>query len=320
MRSGYARFVVRRSGQALLVVLLTYMLTFFIVSVLPGDPITNMLANPEMNFTEDEAAELIAYYGLDQPILIQLIGSLSRFVQGDLGVSLSTQLPINQTLAQAVPHTLALAATALAVAVLLAFLIAFGVHWLPARASRALRAFPTLFLSVPNFLIGLLLIQVFAFQLGAFRITDPNGAVATLFAAIALGIPVSAQIAQVFIASIDEVKSQSYIDVAKARGLTPLHVFFRHLFKPSSLPVVTVAALAAGELLGGSIITEAVFGRDGIGSVIQRAVMSQDLPVVQATVALSAVIFVVINLVTDLSYPALDPRLAEKVDKEGVLA
>lgn len=318
--SGYWLFALRRTGQAVIVVLLTYVLTFFVVSVLPGDPISNMLANPELNFTEEEQANLIAYYGLDQPIIVQLMDSLFRFVQGDLGVSLATQLPISQTLAQAVPHTLMLAGAALLTAIVLAFLIAFGVHWLPDRASRALRAFPTLFLSVPNFLIGLVIIQVFAFQLGLFRIIDPNGPVATICAAVALGIPVSGQIAQVFIASLDEVKRQSYIEVARARGLAPVQVFFHHLFKPSSLPVVTVAALAAGELLGGSIITEVVFGRDGVGSVIQRAVASQDLPVVQAVVALSAVIFVVINLVTDLTYPLLDPRLAEKIEKEGVLA
>lgn len=318
--SGYRLFALRRSGQAVLVIFLTYILTFFIVSVLPGDPISNMLANPEANFTETEQQELIAYYGLDQPILVQLAQSLGRFVQGDLGVSLTTQLPINQTLAQVVPHTLALAGSALLVAVVLAFGIAFGTHYLPRPAARVLRSFPTLFLSVPNFLIGLILIQFFAFQLGLFRITEPNGPGATFFAAVALGIPVSAQIAQVFIASLDQIKEQSYIEVARARGLSPAQIFFKHLFKPSSLPVVTVAALATGELLGGSLITEAVFGREGIGSVIQRAVMNQDLPVVQATVALSAVIFVIINLVTDLVYPLLDPRLAEKLEKEGVLA
>jgi peptide/nickel transport system permease protein len=130
-----------------------------------------------------------------------------------------------------------------------------------------------------------------------------------LFAAVALGIPVSAQIAEVLIANLDHEAEQEYAAVARGRGLGQMRLFAKHLLKPASLPVVTVIALTVGELLGGSLITETVFGRTGIGSLVQRSVSTQDLPVLQAIVSLGAVVFVVVNLIADLVYPLLDPRV-----------
>ncbi|MGO2751998.1 MAG: ABC transporter permease [Pseudoclavibacter sp.] len=314
MRQNYTRFALKRTGQAIIVVLLAYVFTFFVISVLPGDPVTSTLRNPDNGFTEEEIARIVAYYGLDQPLLVQLWGSLTRFVVGDFGVSLRSNLPVADLIGDALPSTLALAGSALLVAVVLAVLIAFGTQVLPVRYGQGvLRAFPSLFLSVPNFVIGLLLINVFAFGLGLFRIVDPESGWATFFAAVALGIPVSAQIAEVLITNLDHASSQEYASVARSRGLTQGRLFTRHLLKPSALPAVTVLALTVGELLGGSLITEAVFGRSGIGSIVQRAVASQDLPVLQAVVGLAAVVFVLVNLLADLAYPILDPR----VDIEG---
>jgi peptide/nickel transport system permease protein len=157
--------------------------------------------------------------------------------------------------------------------------------------------------------IGLVLIHVFGFQLGFFRVIAPNSFWATFFAAIALGIPVSAQIAEVLIANLDHESGQEYAAVARGRGLGQVRLFAKHLLKPSSLPVVTIIALTIGELLGGSLITETVFGRTGIGSLVQRSVSTQDLPVLQAVVSLAAVVFVLVNLIADLVYPLLDPRV-----------
>ncbi|MEQ3554312.1 ABC transporter permease [Pseudonocardia nematodicida] len=309
MRRDYRRYALRRGGQAVVVVLLAYVFTFVVISVLPGDPVTTTLRNPENGFTEEQIAEIVAYYGLDRPIPVQLWESLSRFLMGDLGLSLRSSLPVSQMIAEVLPSTLALAGTALVVALVLAFGIALGVHTLPAPFGPALRAFPSLFLSVPNFLIGLLLIQLFAFQLGLFRVIDSESASATLFAAITLGIPVSAQIAEVLIANLDHEARQDYAGVARSRGLGRIRLLAVHLLKPAALPVVTVLALTVGELLGGAVITEAVFTRTGVGSLVERAVTSQDLPVLQAVVALAAVVFVIVNLVADLVYPLLDPRV-----------
>lgn len=310
MNHAYLNYAGKRLIQALVVVLLTYVFTFVVVSILPGDPITNVLRDPQNGFTEDEIREIIAAQGLDQPIPVQLWKSLSHFVTGDLGLSMRSNRPVTTLIAEVLPSTLVLASAAFAIALLLAVTIGYGTQFLPRRFGQGLlRGFPSLFLSVPNFVIGLILIHIFGFQLGLFRVIAPNSFWATFFAAVALGIPVSARIAEVLIANLDHESEQEYAAVARGRGLGQARLFVRHLLKPSSLPVVTVIALAIGELLGGSLITETVFGRTGIGSLVQRSVSTQDLPVLQAVVSLAAIVFVTVNLIADLVYPLLDPRV-----------
>lgn len=321
MTGDHLRYALRRAGQAVVVVLLTYVVTFVVITVLPGDPVSTTLRNPENGFTEDQIAAIISYYGLDQPVPVQLWDSLSRFLTGDLGVSMRSNLPVSQMIGEVLPSTLALAAAALVVAVLLAVGTAIGAHLLPRPFGPALRAVPSLFLSVPNFLIGLLLIQLASFQLGLFRVIDSDTGAATLFAAITLGIPVSAQLAEVLIAGLDHAARQDYAGVARSRGLGRLQLLLGHLLKPSALPVVTVLALTVGEVLGGAVITEAVFTRTGVGSLVERSVATQDLPVLQAIVVLAAVVYVVVNLVADLVYPLLDPRVTVRTRSErGVAA
>ncbi|HVV08361.1 ABC transporter permease [Amycolatopsis sp.] len=310
MNRDYPTYALRRVLQAVIVILLAYVFTFLVISVLPGDPVTSTLRNPQNGFTEEQITRLVSYYGLDRPVYVQLWESLSRFVTGDLGVSLRTNLPVSRMIGEVLPSTLVLAASALGVALVLALAIGFGTQYVPRRYGQGvLRAFPSLFLSVPNFVIGLLLINLFAFGLGLFRVIDSEGGAATFFAAIALGIPVSAQVAEVLITNLDHEARQDYASVARSRGLGQGRLFLRHLLKPSSLPVVTVLALTVGELLGGAVITETVFGRTGIGSLVEVSATTQDLPVLQAIVSLAAVVFVLVNLIADLVYPLLDPRV-----------
>jgi len=310
MNNACLSYATKRLVQAVVVILLAYVFTFIAVSVLPGDPVTNVLRNPQNGFSEAEIKEIIAAQGLDKPVLVQLSTSLSRFLIGDLGLSMRTNRSVTTMIAEVLPSTLVLAFAGLVVALLLAIVIAYGTQFLPKRFGQGLlRGFPSLFLSVPNFVIGLVLIHIFGFQFGLFRVINPDSFWATFFAAVALGIPISAQIAEVLIANLDHESRQEYTAVARSRGLGQLQLFARHLLKPSSLPVITVVALTIGELLGGSLITEAVFGRTGIGSLVQRSVSTQDLPVLQAVVSLAAVVFVLVNLIADLVYPLLDPRV-----------
>ncbi|TCP76374.1 peptide/nickel transport system permease protein [Rhizobium sp. PP-F2F-G36] len=310
MNSAYLTYAGKRLAQAAIVILLAYVFTFVVVSILPGDPITSVLRNPQNGFSEEEIAQIVAAQGLDRPVLEQLWSSLSGFLTGDLGLSMRSHRPVTTMIAEVLPSTLILATSALFLALVLAVVVAYGTQVLPKRYGQGLlRAFPSLFLSVPNFVIGLVLIHLFGFQLGLFRVINPDSAWATFFAAVTLAIPISAQIAEVLIASLDHEAGQDYIAVARGRGLRPFRLFTRHLLKPSSLPVVTVIALTIGELLGGSLITETVFGRTGIGSLVQRSVSTQDLPVLQAVVSLAAVVFVLANLIADLVYPLLDPRV-----------
>ncbi|NTC83846.1 ABC transporter permease [Agrobacterium tumefaciens] len=310
MSNAYLTYAAKRLGQAVVVILLAYVFTFVVVSILPGDPITSVLRNPQNGFTEQEIAEIIAAQGLDRPVLVQLWSSLSGFLTGDLGMSMRSNRPVATLIAEVLPSTLILASTGLAVALILAMAVAYGTQVVPKRYGQGLlRAFPSLFLSTPNFVIGLILIHLFGFQLRLFRVIEPDSFWATVFAAITIGIPFSAQIAEVLIANLDREAEQEYAAIARSRGIGQARLFAQHLLKPASLPVVTVIAITVGELLGNSLITESVFGRTGLGSLVQRSVSTQDLPVLQAIVSLGAVVFVLVNLIADLLYPLLDPRV-----------
>lgn len=309
----YGTYALRRVAESVLVVLLAYILVFLVLSAIPGDPVSSQLDNPQNGYNDEEKAQIRSFYGLDQPILVQLALALGNFLRGDLGISLSMSLPVGDLIGTALPSTLVLAGTALVLALLISLALGYLSQRLPTGAANtSVRFLPTVFLSTPNFLIGLILIQVFAVQLRLFNVIDTNGLGSTLFAALTLAIPVSAQIAQVFITALDETAAQDYTEVAVSRGLKPGAVILRHLIRPSLLPTVTVCGLAVGELLGGSLITETIFGRNGIGTVVQKAVSAQDIPVLQATVVFSAVVFVLVNLAIDLIYPLLDPRLRSK--------
>ena len=311
----YAAFALRRTGQALVVIVLAYVLVFLVLAAIPGDPISAQLDNPQNGYTEAEKAQVRAFHGLDRPVLVQLLASLGNAARGQLGTSLSTSQPVTDVIGAAIPSTLALAVTALALAVLLAAVLGLASRLLPAGPLTSLvRSLPAVFLSTPNFLIGLVLIQVLAVTLGLFSLVEPHSPGSTLAAALTLAIPVSAQIAQVFITALDEAAGQDYAEVALARGLRPAEVVVRHLLRPSLLPTVTIIGLVLGEVLGGSLITEAIFGRSGVGTLVQKAVAAQDVPVLLAAVVLSALVFVVVNLVIDLLYPLLDPRLRGKED------
>ncbi|HJC68586.1 MAG TPA: ABC transporter permease [Candidatus Brachybacterium intestinipullorum] len=312
----YGSFALRRTGQALVVIALAYVLVFLVLAAIPGDPISAQLDNPQNGYSEEEKAQIRAFHGLDRPVLVQLLVSLGNALRGELGTSMSTSQPVAAMIGEAIPSTLALAVAALALAILLAAVLGLLSRLLPEGPLNSLvRSLPAAFLSTPNFLIGLVLIQVLAVNLGLFSLVEPESARSTLVAALTLAIPVSAQIAQVFITALDESSGQDYAEVALSRGLPPVQVVLRHLLRPSLLPTVTVVGLVLGEVLGGSLITETIFGRAGVGTVVQKAVSSQDVPVLLAAVVLSAAVFVMVNLVIDLLYPLLDPRL--RVGKES---
>jgi peptide/nickel transport system permease protein len=306
----YFIYALQRLAQAVVVILLAYVLSFILITILPGNPIAITLGNPQAGLSPAEIKRMEAYYGVSRPILVQLWLALSRFVRGQLGVSLISHQTVTSLIAGALPYTLKLAGTALLFSLILAAGIAYGSQYLPGKSARGvLRSVPSLFLSVPSFIIGLLLIRFFSFQLHTFDVLSPDSPVATVFAALALAIPISAPLTEVLIANLDHESGQEYVLVARSRGLTQAKLFARHLVKPSMLPAVTMAALIAGELMGGALVTEEVFGRNGIGSVMYQAVSNQDTPVLQGVVALAAVVFVVVNLIADLVAPLLDPRV-----------
>jgi peptide/nickel transport system permease protein len=306
----YAGYAARRLVQAVLVIVLAYVITFVVLFALGNNPIKATLDNPQAGLSQASVTKLEAYYGVNGSLLHQLWLNASRFFRGQFGTSLANHLPVSHLIWAALPYTLKLAGLALAVSLLFAALLAYGSQRFPLAAGRDIcRSIPSFFLSVPNFVIGLLLIQIFSFRLHAFNVLNPNDFVATLCGAVALAIPISAPLSEVLIANLDNESSQEYVLVARSRGLSEAKIFLRHLIKPSSLPAVTMLALIIGELMGYALIIEEVFGRTGVGTLMYSAVSTGDTPVLQACVALAATVFVTANLIADLLAPLLDPRI-----------
>ncbi|WP_222124125.1 ABC transporter permease [Microbacterium paludicola] len=174
---------------------------------------------------------------------------------------------------------------------------------------RAAQALPLLSLSAPTFLVGLLLLQVFAYQLGWFSSIRDEGVKSLLLPALTLGIVASPPITRVLIQGLSAARAEPFVGVLRAKGMSESAIIFRHVLKNGSIPAVTLFGLTAGALLAGSVITETVFSRAGLGFVTEQAVRAQDGPVVLGVVLLVAVIVTAFNLLTDLVYPLIDPRI-----------
>ncbi len=304
------RYLAGRLGQAVIVLWAAYTVTFFLLSVLPGDGIMIKFENPELGLSADEIAAIREYYRVDDPTLLQYVHAILGAVRGDFGYSIVNAMPVSERLAAALPQTLELAAGAF----LLAVLIAAGIAALTTFASfawlrRVLDAVPSILISIPVFWLGLVLIQVFSFQLGWVPMIGATPSEALILPVIALAIPISAPLAQVLCRSLDEVSTRPFVQVVTAKGAGRSWTVLRHTAKNALLPTLTISGLIFGELIAGSVVIETVFGRNGIGRLMNDAVAGQDLPVIQAVVLLAAFVFVVVNLVVDLLFPVLDPRL-----------
>lgn len=305
----------------MLVVALAYSAVFFILNVLPGDPIEQQIANPENPITDDEADALRAYYRLDEPAYVQFAVSVTRLFAGDLGYSLNSGQPVARLIGEAIPSTLALASVAFVLAALIGFVlaaIAVFAPWAPLRETA--RTLPAIFLSVPAFVSGLLVLQLVAFQLGWMSAVRDEGLRSVFYAAIPLAIPVAAPIAQILAQGLADAYGRPYVEVLWAKGLPSYRIIFGHVVRNGSIPTVTIIAITVGELLAGSVITETVFNRTGIGYLTESAVRNQDTPVIQAVVLSVSVTFVVVNLLVDLVYPLIDPRIRRSSGAGGAAA
>lgn len=308
--ASYRRYCLARAGQGLIVLGLSYLLVFLLLFFLPGDPIRARLSDPEANYSPQEIDQLLTYYGMDEPLWVQLWRAVSRLFQGDLGYSLTTVEPVGERIVAALPSTIQLSVVTFVFAVVLALgltVIATAAPWPSVR--RLATAVPAALLSVPSFVIGLVVLQVFSYQLGLFSTLSSDGWAGAVPAAAVLALPVSAPFARVLIENAKEVQSEPYVTFARSKGLATGRLLLAHVAKPSALPGVTMLGLAVAELITGSVIVEAIFNRHGVGSVIESAVSSQDSPVLLGIIILAAASIVLVNLVVDLLYPLLDPRL-----------
>jgi peptide/nickel transport system permease protein len=308
------RYLLGRVGQALVVLAVTFTAAFLLLQVLPGDAIMIKFMSPEMGLTPAQIADIRASYGADLPLWQQYLKTVGNFLTGNFGYSIQAGVPVSQQLATNLPSTLLLASLAFVAAVLLTIVLAAlsnltGMGWLRA----GLQSLPSLFISVPVFWLGIMLIQIFSFQLGLVSVISPGPVEKLILPVATLAIPISAPLAQILMRNIDEVLTQPFVAVARAKGASRAWVLARHVARNAVLPTLTIAGVLFGELLAGAVVTEAVFGLSGLGGLTYQAVGNHDTAVLQAIVVISAFAFVTINLAVDLLYPILDPRLARKV-------
>ncbi|MFJ6086965.1 ABC transporter permease [Streptomyces sp. NPDC092369] len=305
-------YVIKRVAQAIGVLWAAYTVSFLVLDFLPGDPVSAM-AGAGADSGQVDPAQLAALrhqYGFDKPVLAQYADYLGKAVRGDFGDAVSTGRPVTSTLADALPQTLQLTGAALLLAVVLGGGLAILATYTSQRWLRQLLlSLPPLGVSVPTFWTGLLLVETFSFRLHWFPAFGNDGLRGLVLPAVTLAIPTGAQVAQVLAKSLLTALDQAYVETARAKGAGRWRVHLRHALRNASLPALTVVGLLVGQLIAGSVVVETVFSRDGLGRVTAAAVTAQDIPLVQGVVVFGALIFVVTNLVVDLVYPLLDPRI-----------
>jgi ABC-type dipeptide/oligopeptide/nickel transport system permease component len=302
------RYIGQRLAGALPVLWGVATLVFVIMRLLPGDPATLMLS--EAGASAEAIARMRAEMGLDQPLIVQYGRYLLHLVQGDLGTSLFARRPVITVIGEQLPSTIELALAAMLVAVTLGGLL--GVlaavkngTWIDG-ASTALAVTGV---SVPVFWSGLLLIWLLSLRLGWLPATGQGDLRHLVLPALVLGFASAGAIARLVRASLLEVLDQDYIRTARAKGLREWIVLRRHALKGALIPVVTMIGLQFGFLLGGAVVTETVFSRQGIGRLLVNAILWKDFPLVQGIAVLAAVVYTLVNVTVDVAYAFLDPRI-----------
>lgn len=303
-------YLFKRTGQAVLVLWAAFTVSFVLLQLMPGDAVLIKFLNPDLGLGPEQIAEIQAAYGTDQPVWRQYLHTLGQFLTGNFGYSLQAGVPVSQGLATNLPPTLRLATLGLVTAALLATALAIAASVAKVKPVRVLlQSLPSLFVSLPVFWLGIMLIQWVSFRWGWVPVINPGPWQGLILPTLTLAIPISAPLAQILMRNLDAALAQAYVAVARAKGASQLHVLLRHAARNALLPVLTMAGVLFGELLAGAVVTETVFGLNGLGSLTQQAVSNQDTALLQAVVMVSAAAFVSINLLVDVLYPWLDPRL-----------
>jgi len=283
-------------------------LVFFLIHLVPGDPVEVMLGETASGA---DKAELRRALGLDQPLFAQYGNFLLGLLQGDLGRSLYEQASVGQLIAARLPATVELTAFAMLMAVVISFPLAIGAAMNKGKINdRAALTFSLLGLSMPNFWLGPLLMIVFAIQLGWLPVSGRGALTSIVLPALTLGLGMAAILTRILRASLLQVIDADYVRTARAKGLKEQLVWLKHTLRNALLSVITIMSLQFGSLLAGSIITETVFAWPGIGRLTVQAIQTRDYPVVQGCVLVIALSYVLVNLLTDLLYRVVDPRIS----------
>ena len=301
------RYFVRRVLLAIPVLIGVATLVFSLIHLVPGDPAQAMLGD---GAAPQDVAELRTSLGLDQPLLTQYVTFLRHAVTGDLGKSFRTGQPVTTMIVERIPATAELALAAMLVAIVIALpLGVVAAVWRGTAIDYGAMTFALLGVSIPNFWLGPLLAIVFAVEFGWLPVSGRGTLAHLVLPAISLGLALAAILARMTRASLLDELGELYVRAARARGVSNAASVTSHALRNSMIPLLTIIALQFGAVLTGAVITETIFAWPGIGRLLIQSIGFRDYPMVQGCILLIAVTYVTVNLVTDLMYGVLDPRI-----------
>ncbi len=301
-------YVLKRILLTIPVLFATALLIFFIFQLIPGDVVQASMTQKLMTAAEQDAIR--ESLGLNKPVFERAAAYAVALLQGDMGRSFRTGQPVMDMLMSQLPYTLILIAASMLVAVLIG--IPLGLVAALKRNSAVDSTAMTVAVlgaSIPQYWLGLVLILIIAVDLKWLPATGSEGFQTLILPAIALGIAEMAIIARLTRSEMVEVLQSDYVRTAEAKGLGRWPVVMGHAFRNSLIPIVTMLGLQVGALLGGAVVIEVVFARPGLGTIVVQSILKRDIPVIQGGILLIAAIFVIVNLVVDVSYSFLDPRI-----------
>jgi ABC-type dipeptide/oligopeptide/nickel transport system permease component len=282
-------------------------LVFALIHFIPGDPARAMLGDAA---SEADIADLRGQLGLDRPLAAQYVTFLGGLLQADLGTSLRTGSPVTREISERLPATFELAFAAMAVALALAIPLGIaGAVWQRTLVDHGAMTLSLAGVAMPNFWLGPLLAIVFGVELGWLPVSGRGGPEHLVLPAISLGAALAAVLARMTRATLIDQLRQPYVLAARARGLSRTRAVLFHAFPNSLIPIVTLAGLQIGAVLTGAVITETIFAWPGIGRLLVQSIGFRDYPMVQGCILLIAATYVGVNLVVDLLYGVLDPRI-----------
>ena len=284
-------------------------LSFTLIHLAPSDPVSVRLSLGGIAVDPVTAAQMRTEMGLDRPLPIQYGDWLIRFLHGDMGISYRSDRPVAAMLLQALPYTLAIAASAMLLTLLISLPLGIAIAAYRNSALDCTVRFLTFIgNAVPSFIVGILLMFLFSYQLGWIPVLAGNSPIGMVLPTAALALIMSARyIRQIRAATLDEL-AKDYIVGLRARGITERRILFGNVLKNIMGVVVTLTAISVGSLLGGVVIIETLFSRPGVGSLLMTAINSRDYPVIQAAVVWMVLAYFVVNLLADLSYRRFNPR------------
>ncbi len=308
-----SRYLLRRLLLTIPVLLGVATLVFALIHFIPGDPAQAMLGE---GATPEDIAQLRHRLGLDRPLLVQYGAFLNGVVHGDLGVSLRNDQPVAKQILERMPATAELAVAAMAVALLIALPLGIlAAVWRGTWVDHTAMTLSLVGISVPNFWLGPLMAIVFAVELGWLPVGGSGTLAHLVLPSVTLGAALSAILARMTRASLLEELREPYVLAARAKGVSRARAVLHHAFRNSLIPIVTILGLQFGVVLTGAVITETIFAWPGIGRLLIQSISFRDYPTVQGCVLLIAITYVGVNLLTDLTYGFLDPRI--RVDRSS---